>query len=74
MDELQKIYDSGINVQIGRLRGGGIDVALGNELSGFVAKTKVRKAEEIIPWLQAAICEHYADSVYAKNLKSRLLE
>ncbi len=72
MEELQKIYDSEINVQIGWLWDGGIDVALGNELSGFVGKTTVRKTDEIIPWLQAAICEHYPESVYAKNLLGSL--
>jgi hypothetical protein len=40
-DELQKIYDSEINVEISWLWDGGIEVRLGDRLNGFVAETNV---------------------------------
>jgi hypothetical protein len=52
--ELQKIYDSEINITI-RTGGEGILVALGNDFTGFAAETKVRAAREILAWLQKAI-------------------
>jgi hypothetical protein len=41
MDELQKIYDSEINVSFSWLWDGGIDVKLGDEMNGFVAASVV---------------------------------
>ena len=56
--ELQKIYDSEIHVDIGWLWGGGIDVSIGNgEFSvnvGIVA--------EVLPCLQEAIADTEAQS------------
>jgi hypothetical protein len=54
--ELQKIYDSEINITIS-IGGEGILVALGNDFTGFAAETKVRAAREILAWLQKAIHE-----------------
>ena len=39
--ELQKIYDSEINVRITWLWDGGIDVQLGDQVSGFLAQENV---------------------------------
>jgi hypothetical protein len=61
--ELQKIYDSEINITI-RTGREGIFVALGNDLSGFVAEKKVTTAAEIVVWLQKAIHERYRRSKY----------
>jgi hypothetical protein len=36
--ELQKIYDSEINIEIGWLWDGGIEVRLGDKMSGYVAE------------------------------------
>jgi hypothetical protein len=72
MNELQKIYDSEINVQIDWFWDGGINVSLGDEMNGFKAKTTVDKADEIVPWLQAAITQHFPNSEYAKNLLASL--
>jgi hypothetical protein len=59
-EELQKIYDSEILVDIGWLRGGGIDVSIGhNEVTG-----KVQTVAEVLPWLQEAIAMHFPDSKY----------
>ena len=59
-EELQKIYDSEIRVDIGWLRGGGIDVSIGHdEVTG-----KVQTVAEVLPWLQDAIAKHFPDSKY----------
>ena len=66
--ELQKIYDSEINVEISWLWDGGIEVRLGDRLNGFVAETNVSLVADILPWLQEAIAHFYPDSTYAKGL------
>ena len=53
--ELQKIYDSEINVRIGWFWDGGIEVRLGDEVNGFLAEEYVQSVVEIIPCLQEAI-------------------
>lgn len=52
--ELQKIYDSEINVSIGWLWDEGIDVRLGDLLNGFLAEENVPSTDQIVPWLQEA--------------------
>jgi hypothetical protein len=52
--ELQKIYDSEINVRISWLWDCGIDVWLGDEVNGYVEEETVA-ASEIASWLQEAI-------------------
>ena len=66
--ELQKIYDSEINVEISWLWDGGIEVRLGDRLNGFLAETNVSLVANILPWLQEAIAHFYPDSTYAKGL------
>ena len=61
--ELQKIYDSEINITI-RTGGKKVFVGLGNDFTGFEAERTVIKASEVIPWLQKAIHEHAAISKY----------
>ena len=61
--ELQKIYDSEINVTI-RLGGRNIVIALGNDFTGFDAEGKVSRISDILPWIQAAIHERYSMSKY----------
>jgi hypothetical protein len=53
--ELQKIYDSKINVRISWLWDCGIDVWLGDEMNGYVTAETMSTASEIAPWLQEAI-------------------
>ena len=72
--ELQKIYDSEINVRIGWLWDGGIEVRLGDDMNGYLAEETVRMVAEIIPWLQAAIAHFYPGSSYALSLGSELRE
>ena len=50
--ELQKIYDSEINLRISWLWDGGIDVQLSDEMNGYLAEENVRSVNEIIPCLQ----------------------
>jgi hypothetical protein len=61
--ELQKIYDSEINVTI-RIVGKNILVALGNDFTGFDAEGKVIRISDVLPWLQRAIHERYSMSKY----------
>jgi hypothetical protein len=72
--ELQKIYDSEINIRIGWLWDGGIEVRPGDEMNGFLAEETVATVREIIPWLQEAIAHFFAGSTYAASLDSVIRE
>ncbi len=50
-DELQRIYDSEINVRVGWFWDCGIEVRLGDEMNGFLAAETVQAVSDIIPWL-----------------------
>lgn len=67
--ELQKIYDSELNVEISWFWDSGVDVKLGDKMNGFKAETNVEKIADILPWLQQAILEHYPMSTYARTLR-----
>lgn len=70
--ELQAIYDSEINLEIGWLWDGGIEVRLGDRMGGFLAEETLRSTAEIVPWLQEAIAHFYPESTYAKGLDTEL--
>jgi hypothetical protein len=70
--ELQKIYDSEINVRISWLWDGGIDVWLGDEVNGYDAEETVADASEIVPWLGEAIAHFYPTSTYAASLSPEI--
>lgn len=70
--ELQRIYDSEINIRIAWLWDGGIDVRLGDEINGFLAEENVASASDILPWLQEAIAHFYPESTYARSLPEEL--
>jgi hypothetical protein len=72
--ELQRIYDSEINIRIGWLWDGGIDVYLGDDTNGYIAQENVPSAAEILPWLQVAIAHFYPKSTYAQSLGEDLIE
>lgn len=72
--ELQKIYDSEINVTISWFWDGGIDVRLGDQRNGFKAEQNVASMEDIVPWLQLAIAHFYPDSTYAESLTPEIRE
>jgi len=69
MDELQKIYDSEINVSIFWEWDGGILIKLGDEMNGFKEVGGVDKMEDIVPYLKEKIKLHYPNSTYIKNLQ-----
>ena len=72
--ELQKIYDSEINVRISWLWDGGIDLWLGDEVNGYVAEETVSAASEIAPWLQEAVAHFYPTSSYTASLSPEVRE
>ena len=72
--ELQRIYDSEINVPISWLWDGGIDVRLGDEINGYPAEENFLSMADIVPWLQEAIAHFYPDSTYAKSLDPQIRE
>ena len=47
--ELQKIYDSEINVEIGWFWDCGIKIRLGDQMNGYLAEETVHSAFEIVP-------------------------
>jgi len=57
--ELQKIYDSEINIRISWLWDGGIDLWLGDDVGGFEATEGVKSVADVVPWLQEAIAHFY---------------
>jgi hypothetical protein len=70
--ELQKIYDSEINVGFSWLWDGGIDVRLGDSVNGYLAEAIVPSVADILPWLQEAIAHFYPESTYAKGLSAEV--
>jgi hypothetical protein len=72
--ELQKIYDSEINISIAWLWDGGIVVRLGDELNGYKAEETVATIADVLPWLQEAIAYFYPSSTYAHNLDAAVAE
>jgi hypothetical protein len=66
--ELQKIYDSEINIEIGWLWDGGIEVRLGDEMSGYLAEENLSSTAEILPWFQEAIAHFFPTSTYAPQM------
>jgi hypothetical protein len=70
--ELQKIYDSEINVSISWLWDGGIEVRLGDKVNGFVAEETFALVAGIAPWLKLAIAHFYPDSTYARSLNDEV--
>src|SRR6202521_4261992 len=69
-NELPKIYDSEINVEISWFGDSGITIKLGDPLNGYLAQTSVKTIAELVPWLQRAIATHYPDSTYIKSFGS----
>jgi hypothetical protein len=72
--ELQRIYDSEINVRISWTWDSGIEVRLGDEMNGFLAAETVASTADILPWLQHAITHFYPTSPYAKSLSPEIRE
>jgi hypothetical protein len=66
--ELQKIYDSEINVRIGWFSDNGIDVRLGDDMNEYLAEANVASVTEIVPWLKEAAAHFYPTSTYTAGL------
>jgi len=67
-DELQKIYDSEINLSISWEWDGGIVIRIGDEMNGFSEPIGVDKMSEIVPKLREVLKEEAKSSTYVKNL------
>jgi hypothetical protein len=61
--ELQKIYDSEINMEISWIAGP-IHVKLGNEFYGFGEESTVSSMASVLPWLQREIHRYHPESKY----------
>jgi len=72
--ELQKIYDSEINIAIGWFWDGGITLRLGDEMNGYLAEEIVPTVADIVPWIQEAIAHFYPTSEYATGLPDEIRE
>jgi hypothetical protein len=72
--ELQKIYDSEINIQIGWFWDGGIEVRLGDDMNGYLAEENIKTVAEIVPWMQEAIGHFYPESSYASSLSPETMK
>jgi hypothetical protein len=72
--ELQKIYDSEINIEIGWLWDGGIEVRLGDKMSAYLAEENLASAAEILPWFQEAIAHFFPTSTDASSLDAEIRE
>jgi hypothetical protein len=70
--ELQRIYDSEINIRIGWFRDGGSDLRLGDATNGYLAEETLPSTDEILHWLQEAIAHFYPNSEYASSLSSEV--
>jgi hypothetical protein len=66
-DILQALYDSEINASISWLWDGGIDVKLGDELTGYDAEGQVSTFAEATAWFRGQACRHYPDSGFARK-------
>ena len=64
---LSALYESEINASISWLWDGGIDVMLGDELSGYKGDGKVSAFAEATAWLRDQACQHYPDSGFARK-------
>ena len=72
--ELQKIYDSEINIEIGWFWDCGIEVRLGDKMNGYLAEEILTSTAEILPWLQEAVAHFYPASTYAVSLDPEVRE
>jgi hypothetical protein len=72
--ELQRIYDSEINIRIGWVWDCRIEIRLGDDMNGYLAEETVKTVAEIVPWPQEAIAHFYPGSSYACSLSPKVME
>ena len=73
-EELQRIYESEINIEIGWVWDGGINVRLGDRRNGYEAEENLKSVADILLWLQEAIAHFYPESEYARALNPEMRE
>ena len=72
--ELQRIYDSEINVRISWLWDSGIDVRLGDEVNGFLAEENVKSLAEVVLWFRKRLPSSIRNFAYARSLGRDVIE
>jgi hypothetical protein len=72
--ELQRIYDSEINISMNWMWDGGVRVRVGDEIGGYIAEEIVEKVADALPWFQEAIAHFYPTSEYARGLSADIRE
>ena len=72
--ELQKIYDSEINIRIGWFWDGGIDVRLGDDMNGYLAEETVKTVPRLFPGCRRRLRISTRRSSYALSLSPELRE
>jgi hypothetical protein len=61
------LYESEINASLSWFWDGGIDVSIGDDLNGLIARDQLKTLAEVAEWLRANAVEHYPDSQFAEN-------
>lgn len=69
--ELDKIYDSEINVEISSFWDAGFTIRIGDECNGYLGSSSCLSVAELVPNLRSLICELLPNSDYAKNLTNK---
>jgi hypothetical protein len=67
---LRDLYASEINASISWFWDGGLEVALGDQMNGVVAETRIIERdmwENAAEWLRAEAVKHYPNSEFAKR-------
>jgi len=67
----KRLYDSEVNFSISTFWDAGIEVKLGDEMNGFVARTDFdfdddMPMQDIFKWLAEETCKHSPSSAFAK--------
>jgi hypothetical protein len=72
--ELQNICGCEINIEIGWFWDGGIDVRLGDKMSGYLAEENLTSTAEILPCVREAITHFFPTSTYASSIQPEVRE
>lgn len=65
---IDHLYADEINVRVESFYDRGFEVALGDRMNGFVARTEgLRSFAEVLGWLHAAVLQHFPESTYART-------
>lgn len=67
LEELQKIYESEINVSIETFFDDGVSVKIGDNLNGFKFRKTLKTYSEAMETIIQKVQELYPDSIYSKD-------